>query len=118
MVVPKQSSAIGGLTGKTMRNDLVSAPHADNHTIFLSGPPGSGKTTLAAQRLRYLLEKGISFVERDVANDQSAQQRLQQLNPRGGIPTFEIDGQVLVGFSPAGLQSAIDRAARERAKRF
>jgi glutaredoxin 3 len=67
---------------------------------------------------RYLLEKGISFVERDVANDGSAQQRLRQLNPRGGIPTFEIDGQILIGFSPAGLQSAIDRAARERAKRF
>lgn len=67
---------------------------------------------------RYLREKGISYVERDVANDRSAQQRLRQLNPRGSIPTFEIEGQVFVGFNPAGLQSAIDRAARERAKRF
>jgi hypothetical protein len=42
-----------------MYDDLVSAPYTGNHTIFLSGPPGSGKTTLAARRLRYLLAEGI-----------------------------------------------------------
>jgi len=42
-----------------MPADLVAAPHSGNHTIFLSGPPGSGKTTLAVQRLRHLLEQGI-----------------------------------------------------------
>jgi Magnesium chelatase, subunit ChlI len=39
--------------------DVVSAPYAGNHTIFLSGPPGSGKTSLAVQRLIYLLEQGV-----------------------------------------------------------
>ena len=42
-----------------MHADLVSAPHTGNHTIFLSGPPGCGKTTLAVRRLGYLLERGI-----------------------------------------------------------
>ena len=42
-----------------MHDDLVSAPYTGNHTIFLSGPPGSGKTTLAVRRLRYLLSEGI-----------------------------------------------------------
>jgi len=36
-------------------------------------------------------------------------------NPRGGIPTFVIDGQVRVGFSPQGLWSAISQAAQRRA---
>ena len=42
-----------------MAADLVSAPHTGNHLIFLSGPPGSGKTTLAVRRVRYLLEKDV-----------------------------------------------------------
>jgi hypothetical protein len=40
-------------------HNLVTAPHTGNHTLFLSGPPGSGKTTLAIDRLRHLLESGV-----------------------------------------------------------
>jgi hypothetical protein len=39
--------------------DPVTAPHLGNHTVFLSGPPGAGKTTLAVRRLRHLLESGV-----------------------------------------------------------
>ena len=42
-----------------MPGDLVTASYSGNHTIFLSGPPGSGKTTLAVHRLRFLLDQGI-----------------------------------------------------------
>ena len=42
-----------------MQTDLVTAPHTGNHTIFLSGPPGSGKTSLAVRRLRHLLDQRI-----------------------------------------------------------
>lgn len=43
-----------------MSADTVSAaPTTGNHTIFLSGPAGTGKTTLAVRRLRYLLEQGV-----------------------------------------------------------
>lgn len=42
-----------------METDPVTAPHTGNHTTFLSGPPGSGKTTLAVRRLRHLLDEGV-----------------------------------------------------------
>ena len=39
--------------------DIPSAPFTDNTTIFLHGPAGAGKTTLARQRLRFLLRSGV-----------------------------------------------------------
>jgi hypothetical protein len=42
-----------------MDADVVSAPHRGNHCIFLSGPAGAGKTSLAVRRLGYLAEQGI-----------------------------------------------------------
>ena len=42
-----------------MANDPVTFPHGGNHTLFLSGPPGCGKTTLGVQRLHYLQAQGI-----------------------------------------------------------
>ena len=42
-----------------MTAEIVSAPHGGKHSTFLSGPPGSGKTSLAVERLRYLLAQGV-----------------------------------------------------------
>jgi hypothetical protein len=39
--------------------DLVTGPYTGNNTVFVSGPPGVGKTTLAVRRLRFLLEEGV-----------------------------------------------------------
>ncbi len=42
-----------------MQVDPVTAPHRGNHSVFVSGPPGCGKTTLAVRRLGYLLEANV-----------------------------------------------------------
>ena len=42
-----------------MPNDPVTFPHSANHTLFLSGPPGCGKTTRGVRRLQYLLAQGV-----------------------------------------------------------
>jgi hypothetical protein len=42
-----------------VEHELVRAPHHGNHTVFLSGPPGAGKTHLAVARLHHLLSAGV-----------------------------------------------------------
>lgn len=63
---------------------------------------------------RYLDEHDIHYVDRDIERDARARARMEAINPRGGVPTFEIDGEPLVGFSERGLSAAIDRAAARR----
>ena len=42
-----------------MPSDPVTFPHAANYTVFLSGPPGCGKTTLGVHRVEHLLDRGV-----------------------------------------------------------
>lgn len=63
----------------------------------------------------YLRARNIRYVEHDVETSSSARRKFRKLNPRGGVPTFEVDGQVLVGFSSRGIEQARERAAHRRA---
>jgi len=65
----------------------------------------------------YLAQRGIRSVEHDVDVDTRASGQHRRLNPRGSVPTIEIDGQVLVGFDARGIERALDRAARARLSR-
>lgn len=56
--------------------------------------------------------QGIAYHEVDVDRRAGALAQLQTLNPRSSLPTFDIDGQVIVGFEETRLQNAIDDAAR------
>ena len=49
--------------------------------------------------------------------DAAARREFARINRRGTIPTFDIDGQVVIGFSPTRVRAAIDAAARRRARR-
>jgi hypothetical protein len=42
---------------------------------------------------------------------------LRRLNPRGSVPAFDIDGAVLVAFSPGAVKAAVRRAAEARVAR-
>jgi glutaredoxin len=62
----------------------------------------------------FLGREQIAYVEQDIAHDASAERQLRTLNPRGGVPTFDIEGQVLVGFSESRVLAAVERAAKAR----
>jgi glutaredoxin 3 len=60
---------------------------------------------------------GMAYDERDVEASVAYSRELHSLNPRGSIPTFDVEGQVLVGFSDPALVRAMEQAARWRAER-
>jgi glutaredoxin len=62
-------------------------------------------------------EKSIAFVDYDIDHDERAAQRAHRLNPKHSVPTIDIDGEVMVGFSPESLECQLDRSAKKRAAR-
>ncbi len=60
---------------------------------------------------RWLTRHGYHFIEHNIEQDEAARRTLRALNPEMTVPTFEVDGQVLNGFSPARLERMIARAA-------
>lgn len=66
---------------------------------------------------RYLAEAGVTYDEYDVDKDRDADRRLRAINPRHTVPTFDIDGLVLTGFSPGAFESMLTSAAAKRAER-
>jgi glutaredoxin len=58
---------------------------------------------------------GIAFTDRNVEEDPEAKAQQLQLNPRGSVPTIDVDGrEVLVGFSASHLKAAIARSVARR----
>jgi glutaredoxin len=62
----------------------------------------------------WMREQGIRYREIDVDHGQGAMAQLQMLNPRRTLPTFDVGGEVLVGFAEPQLASAINSHARAR----
>lgn len=77
----------------------------------------SERCTRCAEARTHLMAQGIRPIERDVDKDARARARHRALSRKGGLPTIEIDGKVLVGFQEDRLQKALDRAAALRAQR-
>jgi len=45
-------------------------------------------------------EKGVRYTNYDVSANEQANAELQKKNPRGSVPTIDIDGEIVVGFKP------------------
>ncbi|MEO8182273.1 MAG: glutaredoxin domain-containing protein [Deltaproteobacteria bacterium] len=65
----------------------------------------------------YLVAHGIQAVEHDIDKDPRARARYRRLNPKGSLPTIDVDGQVLAGFDARRLERSLDRAALARIRR-
>lgn len=59
----------------------------------------------------WMRSQNISYHEIDVDQRSGAMGQLAVLNPRRTLPTFDVQGEVLVGFQPDALATAIRGAA-------
>jgi len=62
----------------------------------------------------WLRTHGFTFREHDVDASEAAAAELEDKNPSGSVPTFDIDGTIIRGFTEGGLDGAIDHAAQQR----
>jgi glutaredoxin len=69
------------------------------------------------QARRWLNEHGVAYVDLDVERDSSAHDRMKAINPRGGVPVIDVDGQVLHGYSAQNLEAALAAAIERRVLR-
>jgi glutaredoxin len=54
------------------------------------------------------------YRERDPEKDKTSLAELEKINPQGQVPTFDIDGFVVVGFAPRNVEVALRQAAKQR----
>lgn len=62
----------------------------------------------------WLSANHIPYTEYDVDHNAAARRAQLALNPRGGVPTIDVDGQVLVGFGERNMSDLIQRAVDKR----
>lgn len=55
----------------------------------------------------YLKEKGISFTDINVAEDQAKAQEMIQKSGQMGVPVTDIDGTIIIGFDKPALNKAL-----------
>jgi glutaredoxin len=65
----------------------------------------------------WMNSNGIAYEERDIELSSEYARSMRDINPGGGIPTFDIEGDVMVGFSPDGLTARMRSAAQRRSAR-
>lgn len=74
---------------------------------------GEGWCPSCRKARAWLDREGIAYSYRDTSDDVN-KHTMRALNPNSTIPTIDIEGQVVVGFDPRAMRSAIVRAAEAR----
>ena len=56
---------------------------------------------------KWMTDQGIAYEEHDVESSPQDARHLHAISPRGAVPTFEVDGKVIVGFAEHEITSAL-----------
>lgn len=56
----------------------------------------------------FLKEYGVSFVEKNVAQDRAAANEMIEKSGQMGVPTIDINGEIIVGFDQDAIKKALN----------
>jgi glutaredoxin 3 len=56
---------------------------------------------------RYLSERGVPYVDKDVASDLQARDEMVKKSGQLGVPVIEVGGSLIIGFNRPRLEEAL-----------
>jgi glutaredoxin len=77
----------------------------------------TGWCSVCKRAKAWMSGQGIAYEERNIEDSSEYASAMHAINPRGSVPTFDVDGDVMIGFSEQSLVAAMTRAARRQAAR-
>jgi glutaredoxin 3 len=89
------------------------APISDVHVVVYTTP----WCPVCKQAKAWMVGHGVAFEERDIEASSDNARKILAINPRSSIPTFDVEGDVMVGFSEEQLVAMMQRAADRQATR-
>jgi glutaredoxin len=104
-------AAAHGAAEQRRQRDLEVEMHRVRVRMFVDD-----KCELCGAARDFLKEQGLSYTEADVGADPEALAALRKLTPNPTVPSFDVDGEVVVGFGPSSLLGAVRRAADKRTR--
>jgi glutaredoxin len=71
----------------------------------------TGWCSVCKRAKAWMSRNGVAYEERNIEGSDEYARMMRAINPRGSIPTFDVEGDVMVGFSEDGLVATMQRAA-------
>lgn len=64
----------------------------------------------------FLTEKGIEFKEVNIALDRKGLKELRRKSGQIGVPVLDVNGEIVIGFSPEKIEKALNKALKTKSK--
>jgi len=77
----------------------------------------TGWCSVCKRAKAWMTSQGIAYEERNIELSSEYAAKMRAINPRGSIPTFDVEGEVMIGFSERGLVASMQDAARRQVQR-
>jgi glutaredoxin len=112
----RQSGQGGQYPGRVIKRDKLERALASEQALPEQKPIILYSTNwcgVCKKARRFMEEKGLAFVEKDIESDRSAARELQEKCerakvPLGGVPIIDVGGQLMRGFDPKRLLSMLE----------